>query len=419
MFKLFFKNKNCNFLRLWSAQLISQFGDRIHQFALVGLVSQRAFGSASLMAKLMAFTILPVFLIQPFAGVLVDRWDRRTILFVCDIARSAIVFLIPFVFIFWDSMIPIYVIVFLVFSFSRFYVPAKMSIIPDIVEEDDLLLANSFVSTTGMVAAVLGFAIGACIEYWGARTGFIIDAFTFLVSGMIIFSMNMPKQLMVNKDKIIETSKEILGPIRKSIFQEMKEGFQYLFEHEEIRFIMGILFILLAGVGAIYIPIIVFIQQVFNSMTRHISAPAVALGAGLFLGVMLYGKWGKRFVWYKTIFASLCLGGMMLVIFSVGVFHTANIWITVVLAFFLGVVIGPIFIEANTVTHIVSDPEMRGKVFSALEIVIHFAFLITMFLSAWLSDWIGPYWILIGVGVIFMGVGIIGFLRQNQLRIFS
>ena len=117
MLKLLFDTKNKNFLRLWLAQLISQFGDRINQLALVGLVAERAGGSALELAKLISFTILPVFFIQPLAGVWVDRWDRRRTLFVCDIFRGLLVLTIPFIFIHRESMIPIYGIVFFCFLF--------------------------------------------------------------------------------------------------------------------------------------------------------------------------------------------------------------------------------------------------------------------------------------------------------------
>ena len=141
--------RNINFLRLWTAQFISQFGDRIHQMALVGLVAQRFPNSAIELAKIMAFTILPVFIIQPFAGVYVDRWDRRKTLFVCDVIRGLLVLTIPFIFMVKDSMIPIYIVVFLIFSCSRLYIPAKMSFIPDLVKEEHLLIANSMMTTTG------------------------------------------------------------------------------------------------------------------------------------------------------------------------------------------------------------------------------------------------------------------------------
>jgi len=100
MIRFFVQNGNKDFLRLWVAQLISQFGDRIHQLALIGLIAERSGGSALGLAKLMTCTILPVFIVQPFAGVLVDRLDRRTTLFVCDIFRGLLVLTIPFLFFF-------------------------------------------------------------------------------------------------------------------------------------------------------------------------------------------------------------------------------------------------------------------------------------------------------------------------------
>jgi len=99
--------------------------------------------------------------LQPFAGVFVDRFDRRTTLFFCDLARAGLVLLIPLVIIKEHSLGLLYATVLAIFCFSRFYVPAKMSIIPDIVTKDNLFKANSLITTTGMIATALGAAVGA------------------------------------------------------------------------------------------------------------------------------------------------------------------------------------------------------------------------------------------------------------------
>ncbi len=415
MFRLLTHVKNRNFLRLWAAQLISQFGDRIHQLALVGLVAEKASSSPMGLAKLMAFTIIPVFVVQPFAGAWVDRWDRRMTLFVCDIFRGILVLLIPTIFIFGNSMIPIYLIVFLVFCFSRFYIPAKMSIIPDLVDEDNLLAANSLVSTTGMLAFVIGCALGGFfIDWWGARIGFFIDSATFFVSALVVFSIDMSKSLL--KQEIIVSAKEVVK-IKKTIWREIKDGFDYLKEHKEIRFIIDILFVLLAAAGAVYVVIIIFVQEAFHSVTKHIGILAVCMGVGLLLGAVGYGKFGKRFMWVKTIFFCLIFGGVMLITFALVIYNYPNIFVSMLLALLLGFIIGPIFIASNTIVHIVSDEQMRGKVFSALEIVIHFAFLSSMLVSSWLAGIIGRVWILIFVGIIIAFIGIIGFVRIGRGRL--
>jgi len=414
MIKLLTHSDNRNFLRLWLAQLISQFGDRVHQMALVGLIAERSGVSTTHLAKLMAFTILPVFVIQPFAGVLIDRWDRKTTLFVCDIARGLLVLLIPIMFMRWETIVPIYIIVFLAFSFSRFYVPAKMSIIPDIVDEDQLISANSLVTTTGMIASVLGLGLGGLmIEKLGARNGFIVDAITFFLSASIIFTI-VPKKIKVSKNVILEGGKKIVADIKTTFWQEFVSGFKYLFAHKEIRFIANMFFILLSGVGAIYVVSIVFIQEVFGSKTMHLGSVAVSLCVGLFLGVLIYGRWGKKEHWDTTIFSCFSAGGVVLIAFASVVAHYPVIWFACGLAMILGMVVGPIFVASYSMVHVLCEDEMRGKIFSALEIVIHLAFLIAMLSSSWMTRFIPEASVLIGVGVIVMVVGLVGFAKARK-----
>jgi len=409
--------RNQNFLRLWWAQLISQFGDRINQMALIGLAyemsGQRP--SAMSLAKLLSFTIIPVFIVGPIAGVFIDRWDRKTTLFVCDIARGLLVLTIPFIFIYWKTMIPIYTVIFLMFCFSRFYVPAKMSIIPEIVKQENLLMANSLLTSTGMIAFALGCALGGfLVEWFGARGGFMIDSLTFLISAGFIFSMTRDLYVKLDRGKILEQGKEILK-LERSFWREMKEGILYLFRKKEIRFVINMLFILLAAAGAVYVVIIVFVQQAFHSVTRHLGVLAVTLGAGLFLGTVLYGRFGKGIPWAKTIFACLMAAGITMACFVLGISTWPNVWLAFGLTLALGVVTGPIFIATNIIIHEVADEQMLGKVFSSLEIVIHFAFMISMLISSWLSEFVGPAVILTVVAVIFTAVGCVGFFKENKL----
>ena len=420
MIKLLMDAKNRNFLRLWLAQLISQFGDRIQQMALIGLIAERAFGSAISLAKLMSFTILPAFLIQPIAGVLVDRWDRRTTLFVCDIIRGVLVLTIPFIFIYSQSMIPIYVMVFLIFCFSRFYVPAKMSIIPELVAEEHLLLANSLVTTTGLIALALGFGVGGfIIELYGARNGFIIDAGTFFISALFLFSMNFPRKIKQLSPESIKEGITFIERAEQTVWSEIKEGLRYLIQHKEIRFVINTLFVLLSAVGAVYVVMIVFIQKTFKSVTADLGILGVSLSAGLFLGVIAYGKWGKKLAWNKVIYSCLTASGLMLFVFAYMVYHSTNLVLAIVLAFLMGLSVGPIIIASNTIIHLVSDEHMRGKVFSALEVVIHFAFLIAMITSSWASLYIKEIWILCVVGLIIALVGLIGLIQIKWGKVLA
>jgi len=403
--------KSKDFFRFWFAQLISQFGDRVYQMALVGLMAVRHPGSVVEMAKLLSFTIIPVFIIGPIAGVYIDRWDRRTTLFICDFIRGVLVLLAAFYLIHLSVIWPMYAVVFVIFSFSRFYVPAKMSFIPEIVHEDDLHIANSLATTTGMIALVLGALLGGLIvEYTGSFGGFCWGAIGYFLSGLLVFSISTLRRRLLNKREIITGTRAILRS-QKSVWQEIINGIRYIRSQKAIGFIFWMMSILFAAAGAIYVVIIVFIQQAFHSVTKDLGFLAVPLGLGLFLGSLSYGRWGTKIAAFKVIFWSLILGGAMVVLFASMVESTHNRLLALGLSFVLGFVIGPAVIASNTVVNKVCAMEMSGKVFAALEFVMYLAFLLAMMISSVLSEHIESLWILVTVGGIFMVVGLVGLLR--------
>jgi len=406
---------NRNFSLLWVGQIISQFGDRLDQMALIALIYHFAPGSTVQMAKLMSFTIIPVFLIGPIAGVYVDRWDRRRTMVVCDILRGILILLIPFYFIRLNSLLPIYIIVFLVFSIGRFYVPAKMSIIPDLVKSDDLLLANSLVNTTGMVAAMFGLGLGGIlVGMVGAEGGFLIDGASFLVSGIMIFFLSTKAIRDLKKERLIDVGKEIAEVIRKSAIVEMKEAINFLKSQKQIRSCFGILFLLWAALGSVYVVSIVFVQKAFSSVTKEIGLLVVALGLGLFIGTLAYGRLAQKSSGFKTIFACILLSGLVLSSFVLAVLNIPNLLLALILVFILGLVVSPVMAISNTMVQQFTDNSMRGKVFSSLEIVMHLAFLLAMLISASLADRIGSVKILLTVSALLFLIGLIGLLGRND-----
>ena len=98
--------------------------------ALVALVYKKSPGSAVELAKLLFFIIIPVFIIGPIAGVYVDRWDRKRVMIIADVWRGLLVLLIPFFILHFANFTPVHILVFLIFSLTRFFLPCKMAIIP-------------------------------------------------------------------------------------------------------------------------------------------------------------------------------------------------------------------------------------------------------------------------------------------------
>ncbi|MDD5255841.1 MAG: MFS transporter [Candidatus Omnitrophica bacterium] len=408
--KVLFKR---NFFFLWLGQIISQLGDRLNQMALIGLIYMRDPGSAMGIAKILSFTIIPVFLIGPIAGVYVDRWDRRRTMYTCDLLRALLVLAIPAFLFYSNSLVPIYIIVFIVFCIGRFFVPAKLSILPELVESKDLLIANSLVNTTGMIAAILGFGLsGIVVEMLGPRAGFYLDATSFFISAALVFSIVKKQSLRVD---LREVGKEIVELISKSVFQEIKEGVLYFIRNKSIRLTAALIFILWAALGAVYVVTIVFVQKYLGSATKDLGLLVMFLGIGLFAGSLVYGRFGHRVSQYKTIFVSLVLSGIMLVVFALTLQRYPLFSVAAVLAFALGMLVAPIMIAANTIVHTVSDNQMLGKIFSSMEIVMHLGFLVFMLLSSVLAEKFSHGGILITVGVVLSVLGALELIFYRRM----
>lgn len=160
---------------------------------------------------------------------------------------------------------------------------------------------------------------------------------------------------------------------------------------------------------------IVFVQETLKSLTLDLGLLAMFLGIGLFLGSIIYGRFGKSVHCFRTIFSSLVASGLALAGFAFILNRYPFFYTAAVLAVIFGLAVGPIMTAANTLIHDVSSGSMLGKVFSSVEVVMHLAFLLFMFIGSALAEMksIGPGGLLIGVGVLFSLMGAIGYLRQK------
>lgn len=389
-------------------------GDRLGQMSLIAFVYAKAPGSSIEIAKILSFTIIPVFLIGPVAGVYVDRWDRRRTMYICDFLRTILVLLIIWYLFRAKNLGAAYFTIFVLFCLGRFFVPAKLAIIPDLVEKKDLLMANSLVNITGMLAAILGFGIsGILVEWLKARGGLYLDSLSFFVSAALIFFIS--KKSYSNARCLREVGKDIVEVIKKSVIEEIKEGSLYLFKKRDLRFSIGIIFILWSALGAIYVVLIAFVQNNLHSATKDLGLLIMFLGTGLFLGALIYGKFGQRLSQYKTIFVSLIFSGIMLIIFALGISNYPYFYVAAALSLLIGIVISPIMIASNTIIHKVSDNDMMGKVFSSLEIVMHLGFLLFMFISSLLAEKFSNAAMLIAVGCLVIVVGLVNLTLNRKI----
>ena len=175
-----------DFRKLWLSHVISSFGDALTNLALL-ILAQRLTGSTAAVATTAVAVALPQLLFGLFAGVLVDRWDRKRVMIASDLARAFLVlgFLAvgtP------DRMWLLYAVAFVQASIGTLDNPARSAVLPQIVGKQDLLAANSFFQSTIIIVGVAGTAAAGVIAglFDSLALAFVIDAASFALSAVIV-----------------------------------------------------------------------------------------------------------------------------------------------------------------------------------------------------------------------------------------
>jgi MFS family permease len=177
-----------DFARLWFGGLISIMGDMVLNVALPFFVYQVS-GSTLATAVMVAAELLPRLLFGSIAGVFVDRWDRKKVMVVTSLSQGLIIlplFLVRSA----ETLWIVYVISFLQVTFAIFFGPAENALLPLLVPEDKLIQANSLNAMNNNLARLIGPPLGGGIlALWGLPGVVLLDSLTFLVAGLLIFSI--------------------------------------------------------------------------------------------------------------------------------------------------------------------------------------------------------------------------------------
>lgn len=154
-----------DFRRLLATRLLSQFGDGVFQAALAGTVlfnPQRAADPIDVAAGF-AVLLLPYSFVGPFAGVWLDRWSRRQVLFRANLVRAGLVAVVAALVLAGVQGPGFYVAGLAVFSVNRFILAALSAALPHTVDEPSLVSANALSTTSGTVAAVVGGGVAVAL----------------------------------------------------------------------------------------------------------------------------------------------------------------------------------------------------------------------------------------------------------------
>jgi MFS family permease len=409
-------------------QTVSQLGDKLHHMALIALVGAGATANTGGMelAKLSVVFTLPVILFGPVAGALVDRWDKRVTMIVCDALRTIIVAFIPALYATSGHLWTVYFVAFFVFVLGLFFNAAKMALIPELVEHNQLLAANAALTSIGRVATVLGITGGGVLIGWTIwrrigwsdyAAGFYMDSASYLISVVTLVVVSILTAAHHRRSLPAGNTTEIRLGVKRGlgvIVGDVRATFRLIRSDETLRFAFGSVVLLGAFAASVYVVMTASVQTVMRMGPRGVGYLGGLLAVGLMLGSLAMGTVGRHWDKRHTIMLSAALVGSLMVIGSI--WFRFSVFAPIAVAG--GAVLGPIMVSLDTLLHEAAPVDGRGVVFSTRDLVLGAAFMLCAFLvggGVWAFGAAGvaePYRLALAVtGVLICGAGVMGELE--------
>jgi MFS family permease len=382
---------NGSFSALWVGQLISLFGDRVHQIAMLFLVSQATQSPFAVAAVFIAATI-PNLLLSPVAGTFVDRWDHHDVLVVSDLLRASLVLVIPIAAL--TNLLLIYPLTFLVACVSVFFRPARVAILPRIVHEDELTTANSLLWTAETVADIAGYPLAGLFVGFLAGSlplAFWLDAATYVASAALLWTIVVPAI-----DQLTERSASAARHFRA----ELIDGWHFL-QRESVLLANTIQ----ATVGQFTLGIInalmpVYIVQLLHPPQGQYPAwyglLAMGIGLGNLAGGFLIGLFGARLSKGLTVITGYALVGAFVAVLG----FTRSLPLAVVLMIGAGVANMIFVIPSQTLFQTRTPPELMARVVGFRFALVGGAMAVAMAAGGLLAE-------VVGVGIVFAAFGVV------------
>ena len=353
----FFENRNLGLL--WFGQTVSMAGDSIYAKALLWLMLDLT-GSSGITGLVALSSYLPTLLVGVWAGVVVDRMDRRRLMMAADAARAALVVLIPVLYSFgWLGPWGLFGITFLVATGAAFFNPARDALVPMLVpDRQRLLKANAIIQSSWMFALFLGPGAALALLHWfHVRTAhlFYLDAAGYGVSMACIWAILVPR-----------THHEVLAkhlPIRHDLVEGLKlaagdrrvRGLLLITAADNL-FIMGP-----AGVGTV-----VFVRNVLNENINSLMLIEGCYAVGMIAGTMLLPLWQRRFNYGRILLIGMMLDGLTFV----PLLLVKTLWGTALTIIIHSLAIPLLIVARPSLVQQIVPQRMQGRIFSMIGVTV-------------------------------------------------
>ena len=356
--------------------------------------------------------MLPSFLLGPIAGVLVDRFPRKNVLIGMDLLRIVLISIAI-----WMTQstpsIPIlgsYLILAGLSTADVFHRPARLALIPSLVEKETLVRANSFILASNQILLAVSYTLGAWLVQLLPLQNIVLGILVLLVLAVLsAFLMNVPKRSQVNG----------ADPEQESVWQSFVSGWRYLQSHPLARplTIMETIEHVPHGIwtGAL---MLVFTIQGLNGTTADWGFQATGYFTGMIVGSLLalaMNQWLNRFPGRIIVVTAVLAGGMTF-IFA----YSPTVMFSIIVAFLFGPPFAVRDVAQDALLQATVDEEQLGRVYATRDMLRNVVFMLSGLFFAWLADFVQIRLIYVIGGVIYILTSIYAVssrpIREGQIK---
>jgi len=369
-----------SFFPLWLAQLVSTLGDTLHYIALVVLVYDLT-GRGASVAVLVAAELLPVLLLGPVAGVIIDRVNRKSILIVADLVRAMLALSLV-----WPHGVRhAYAVAAALSAAAVFFNPTVQAVIPHLTTPDQRLTANSVAWSTGRLVQIAGAAVaGGLIGLIGTGAAFATNAATFGLSALLIVRLHIPPTVSDEAPVTRGSLHGYLADVRAGLSFVRRDRFLSRFLP-----VQALASLATGGTGAMLVVL----------SERHLRLPPsgfawliAAIGLGALIGPLIPNLFAGHHPGVRWLFVPYLIRGAGDI--AIALMTPLPVALAILFIYGLNTSTGMV-VQSSMLQRVIPD-RVRGRVLTLLDITWNAARLLSLAAAATLVDVIGieaVYWI--------------------------
>ncbi|MBX5466723.1 MAG: MFS transporter [Firmicutes bacterium] len=377
-----------NFVRLWAGQTLSLAGDAFTEVALTVWALRLGHGSGLAVGTMLLAASVPRIGLGWLVPLVIDRWDKRRLMWWADAARAAVVAAIPFL----PGLGAMWAAVFGVQALGMFYLPAVRAVAPETVPTTQIPAATAALAASQAAAQIAGFVLaGAVVWRWGPTVAFWADAASYLVCGASVWTLTLDRRVWQPRP----------GPTGDGFVQELREGLAYHLREPRVLHLLAVSAWAGLALNGLTVLGAVAVLRLWHETPGFYGLLMAAMAGGFLFGSTGFSRWHPkgRYGWW--IAGGLGLGGGL----SVALAWTPSPWAAAALFGGMGWSNAAFLLPMRSWIGQVVPLEYRGRVYATRSVVLAAAGALSAVAGGWLAQVAGVRLGLEVLGATLVGAG--------------